>query len=131
MWQVGASLHCGAWASQCGGSFCGARALGAWASVVAGRGLSSCSMWALEPAGFSSCGAWAQWLQCTGSRVRGLQQLWVAGFVAPWRVGSSQTRARTCVPCIGRQILNHCTTREALSLYFYRIHSFGPRVRIK
>ena len=28
---------------------------------------------------------------------------------------SSQTRARTRVPCIGRQILNHCTTREAPS----------------
>ena len=29
-------------------------------------------------------------------------------------MGSSQTRARTRVPCIGRQILNHCATREAL-----------------
>ena len=27
-------------------------------------------------------------------------------------MGSSQTRARTCVPYIGRQILNHCATRE-------------------
>ena len=27
-------------------------------------------------------------------------------------MGSSQTRAQTHVPCIGRQILNHCTTRE-------------------
>ena len=35
------------------------------------------------------------------------------GSVAPWHVGSSQTRARTRVPCIGRQILNHCATREA------------------
>ena len=33
--------------------------------------------------------------------------------VAPRHVGSSQTRARTRVPCIGRQILNHCATREA------------------
>ena len=32
--------------------------------------------------------------------------------VAPPHVGSSQTRARTHVPCIGRQILNHCATRE-------------------
>ena len=36
-----------------------------------------------------------------------------AGLVAPWHVGSSRTRARTCVPCIGRRILNHCATREA------------------
>ena len=41
------------------------------------------------------------------------QQLWLTGLVAPQHVGSSQTRARTRVPCIGRQILNHCATREA------------------
>ena len=34
------------------------------------------------------------------------------GLVAPRHVGSSRTRAPTHVPCIGRQILNHCTTRE-------------------
>ena len=34
------------------------------------------------------------------------------GLVAPRHVGSSRTRARTHVPCIGRQILNHCATRE-------------------
>ena len=40
---VGAPLRCGARASHCGGfSCCGARALGAWASVVVARGLSSC-----------------------------------------------------------------------------------------
>ena len=42
------------------------------------------------------------------------QQLWLTGLVAPRHAGSSQTRARTCVPCIGRQTLNHCATREAL-----------------
>ena len=41
--------------------------------------------------------------------------MWLTGLVAPRHVGSSQTRARTRVPCIGRQILNHCATREALS----------------
>ena len=41
------------------------------------------------------------------------QQLWLMGPVAPRHVGSSQTRARTPVPCIGRQTLNHCATREA------------------
>ena len=41
------------------------------------------------------------------------QQLWLTGLVAPRHVGFSQTRARTRVPCIGRQILNHCATREA------------------
>ena len=28
-------------------------------------------------------------------------------------MGSSRTRARTRVPCIGRRILNHCATKEA------------------
>ena len=37
-------------------------------------------------------------------------------LVALRHVGSSWTRARTHVPCIGRQILNHCATREVLPL---------------
>ena len=55
--------------------------------------------------GLSCCGAQAPDAQA--------QQLWFTGPVAPRHVGSSQTRARTRVPCIGRQILNHCATREA------------------
>ena len=50
--------------------------------------------------GFSSCGMRAQ-------------QLWCTGLIAPRHVGSSWTRARTRVPCIGRWILNHCTTGVA------------------
>ena len=38
--------------------------------------------------------------------------------LAPRHVGSSRTRARTLVPCIGRRILNHCATREALPPVF-------------
>ena len=34
------------------------------------------------------------------------------GLVAPQHVGSSQTRDQTHVPCIDKQILNHCATRE-------------------
>ena len=56
--------------------------------------------------GLSCCGAEAPDAQA--------QQLWLTGPVAPRHVGSSQTRARTHVPCIGRQTLNHCATREAL-----------------
>ena len=55
--------------------------------------------------GLSCCGAQAPDAQA--------QQLWLTGPVAPRHAGSSQTRARTRVPCIGRQILNHCATREA------------------
>ena len=61
--------------------------------------------------GFSSCGMRAQQLWLVGSRAQA-QQLWCTGLVALWHVGSSTTRDRTCVPCIGRWILNHCATRE-------------------
>ena len=62
--------------------------------------------------GPSRCGARAPDAQA--------QQLWLTGPVAPRHVVSSQTRARTRVPCISRQILNHCTTREARALVFLK-----------
>ena len=40
----------------------------------------------------------------------------LVGLVAPWHVGSSQTRGQTHVSCIGRQVLNYWTTGESLSL---------------
>ena len=61
--------------------------------------------------------AQAQQLWLMGSRAQA-QQLWRIGLVAPWHVGSSQTRARTGVPCIVRWILNHCATKEAPQLHF-------------
>ena len=60
--------------------------------------------------GLSCCGAQAPDAQA--------QWLWLTSLVAPRHVGSSQTRARTHVPCIGRRILNHCATREAPWEYF-------------
>ena len=41
------------------------------------------------------------------------QQPWLTGPAAPRHAGSPQTRARTRVPCTGRQTPNHCATREA------------------
>ena len=60
--------------------------------------------------GLSRCGARAPDAQA--------QQLWLTGLAALRHVGSSQTRARTRVPCIGRRILNHCATREAPDISF-------------
>ena len=109
LWRVGATLHCGAWASHCGGlSCCRAQALGVRASVVA------------------ACGLQQLWL--VGSRAQA-QQLWRTGLVAPRHVGSSRTRDRTRVSCIGRQILNHCATREVPSctiLYFHQQCTIVP-----
>lgn len=70
--------------------------------------------------------------QSTGSKAFGLQQLWhyglssccplgsrvlaqqlrCTGLVAPWHVEFSQTRVRTCVSCIDRQILYHLTPEK-------------------
>ena len=76
---------------------------------------------------FSSCGKWGPLfiavrgpLTIAASLVaehrlqtRRLSSCGSRARVAPWHVGSSQTRARTRVPCIGRHFLNHCATREA------------------
>ena len=62
---------------------------------------------------FSSCGKWGplfiavrrpltyRGLSCCGAQAPDAQaqQLWLTGLVAPWHVGSSQTRAQTPVPC--------------------------------
>ena len=71
-----------------------------------------CGAWASHCGGFSCCGARAQQLWLMDSRAQA-QQLRCTGLVAPRQVGSSPTRARTRVPCIGRRIFNHCTTRGA------------------
>ena len=62
--------------------------------------------------GLSCCGAQAPDAQA--------QQPWLTGPAAPRHAGSSQARARTRVPCLGRRILNLCATREALVLLFFK-----------
>ena len=66
--------------------------------------------------GLSRCGAQAPDAQA--------QQLRPTGPAALRHVGSSQTRARTHVPCIGRQTPNHCATREAPLFWFFNIYLF-------
>lgn len=55
--------------------------------------------------GFSYCWARARFLRCSG--LAGLQH-----------VESSRSRNRTHVPCVGRQTLNHCATREVPHIIF-------------
>ena len=68
-----------------------------WSTGSRHVGFSSCVSWALERT-LSSGGVW--------------------GLVAPQHVGSSQTRDRTRVPCIGRRILMQCATREVPGFLF-------------
>ena len=62
-----------------------------------------------------ACGLQQLWLMDCRAQA---QQLWRTGLVAPRHGRSSWTRARTYVPCIGRQILNHCATREVPQVTF-------------
>ena len=71
-------------------SCCGAQALHAQLSVAVAHGL-----WSAQASVVVAC-----------------------GLVNPRHVGSSQTRGRTHVPCIGRRILNHWTTREVPACMF-------------
>ena len=75
-----------------------------------------CWAWA-----FSSSGVWAS--QRSGLSLRRAQahksfSSCGTGLAAPQHVGSSQTRDRTCVPCISRHILNCWTTREIQGQHF-------------
>ena len=48
------------------------------------------------------------------SLVAELRLFGCTGLVAPRHVGSSRNTDQTCVPCIGRLILNHWITRDIL-----------------
>ena len=76
-------------------------------SLVTASGGYSSLWWSGSPCGGFSC--------YTGSRVCGLQELWGMGPVAPQHVESSLIRDWTRVPCTGRQILIHSTSRKVLS----------------
>ena len=62
------------------------------------------------------CSGFSLWrLPCGGAQtlILGSSVVVAHGFSCPGHVGSSWPRDRTHVPCIGSQILNHWTTREA------------------
>ena len=68
----------------------------------------------LRRPGLSLC--WLLSLQSTGWA--GGQERRCTGFAALQPVEPSQTRGQTCVPCTGRQILNHWTMRGVLGPLF-------------
>ena len=77
-----------------------------------------CLSWA-----FSGCGELGRLSCCR----RQAPLWWYKGLVAPRHVGSSWIRDPTCVPFIGRWILNHRVTREVL--HFCLSFSSGLRKR--
>ena len=78
--------------------------------------LSSCCVQASHQGSFSFSGAWAP--ECSGFRSCGMwaQELWCTGLVALRHVRSSQIRDQILVSCIGRRILYHWVSREALQM---------------
>ena len=70
--------------------------------AVAARGLSLVAERGYSPAAASRLGSWDAWAQ----------QLRRTGLATAWHVKPSQARDQTRVPCIGRWILYHWTTRE-------------------
>ena len=76
------------------------------AQASCSSGFPCCRAQALGCMGFSSCRVWT----------RGL---WYVDLLAVWHLKSSQTRDRTCIPCIGRWILNPWTTREISTWALY------------
>ena len=103
----------------CAGSHCPALAF----SSCGGRtshcsGFSHCRAQIPGHSGFSCCGSRA--LECRLSSWR------CSGLVASRHVESSWTKDQTHVPCIGRWILNHSTTREILCLFLTHRHTHTP-----
>ena len=97
-------------------SSCGERgSLWSWCSGFSGLWLPWGRAQALGLAGFRSCGP--PRLQSAGAVVV------APGLSCSAALGSSQNRDRTCVSCIGRQILYHWATREALKGTFLRQRS--------
>ena len=90
-----------------------------------------CSARASHRGGSSCCGAWA--LEAWASVLPYVGSIAVAHRLVLWHVGSSRTRDPTCVSCIGRWILIHCTTSEVQEIILkwidprdYLIYSFHP-----
>ena len=72
-----------------------------------------CCLWA-----FSSCGRQGLLLVMASPAVA-LGHVGSSSCRSQAHVGSSQSRNQTYIPCIGKQILNHWTTKEAPTSIFY------------
>ena len=86
--------------------------------VAASRGISSLQCTGFSLSSVSCCGAqtlstWAPVVAACRCSSYGARALATLQYFE-----SSLTRDQTCVPCIGRQILIHCATREVLVTIF-------------
>ena len=76
--------------------------------------------------GFSCCGARAPKHRLSSCVTQlSVSLSYTTGLFAPQHVESSWTRYQTHVPCFGRQILNHWTTREVLIFFSFMDCDWG------
>ena len=120
-WFAQAFSHCSKW----GLLFIAAHVLLIVVASLVGRSIGS------RRVDFSSCTTPGQELLHAGSRMHGLSSCGGMGLVAPQHVESSQTRDQTHVPCIGRQILYHWTTREFPDDLFLESTNFGKLCHVR
>ena len=104
----------------------------------------SCGYWR-ERGPLPSCGAWASpcsILSCCGTRALGAQAsaaaaglaVVVHGFSCSEGCGIFPDQGLTCMPCIGRWVLNHWATKEVpllfFSFFFFKLSKGSCRVLV-
>ena len=85
-----------------------------WSAALSSRWRLVLWRQALGREGFSSCDTWAQQLQALELRLNSVAH----GLSRPLPCVIFLDQGLNSCPCIGRWILNHCTTREAPKEYF-------------
>ena len=80
--------------------------------------------------GFSCCRGHTPGARASVGAAR-TQQLWHTGSVALRHVGSSQTRDRTHVPCLGKWIPIHSTTQEVQQRGYFPHFHFHMHFRVQ
>ena len=127
--ELGLLASCSTQVSRCVGFSCfRTQALGAWASVVATHGLSSCYLLTPGHAGFSSCGPRAHHLWLMGLRRVQTSVVVPRGLHCSKACGIFLDQGLNPCPCIRRWILIHCATRKpslTLKNFYLLIYLFG------
>ena len=91
------------------------------------RNFSGCGKWGLRSRGGAQASRWGAFPCRRGQNAQA--QLRHAGLVPAQHLEFSRTRDWTCVPCVGRWVLNHWATREILPYFFFK-PGVNPLIRV-
>ena len=117
------ALHTSSWPSFVKGFFW----QGGGGAVL---GIPFCVQLSLAAESWGHSPAAVQWLRLLQGKALGCSGA-VAPELATQHVGPSQTKHRTFVPHIARQILNHWATREDLLLLYLSFIPYSPKLKVK